>query len=108
MVAFFKRPVAEDTLDARIAVLSRRAQPLVNTSDPPVAPPSPAAPVPATGPGIARPAVLEIVPPAAPEIAPAAAPPLPTVVPASDLSEEDRFLLVREELLARLTAELRG
>ena len=106
MVAFFKRPVAEDTLDARIAVLSRRAQPLVNTSDPPVAPPSPAAPVPATGPGIARPAVLEIVPPAAPEIAPAAAPPLPTVVPASDLSEEDRFLLVREELLARLTAEL--
>jgi len=108
MVAFFKRPVAEDTLDARIAVLSRRAQPLVNTPDPPVAPPSPAVPdkAPATGPGIARPAVLEIVPPAAPEIAPAAAPPLPTAVPASDLSEEDRFLLVREELLARLTAEL--
>ena len=108
MVAFFKRPVAEDTLDARIAVLSRRAQPLVNTPDPPVAPPSPAVPdkAPATGPGIARPAVLEIVPPAAPEIAPAAAPPLPTAVPASDLSEEDRFLLVREELLGRLTAEL--
>jgi len=108
MVAFFKRPVAEDTLDARIAVLSRRAQPLVNTPDPPVAPPSPAVPdkAPATGPGIARPAVLEIVPPAAPEIAPAAVPPLPTVVPTSDLSEEDRFLLVREELLARLTAEL--
>src|SRR5215471_5667646 len=108
MVAFFKRPVAEDTLDARIAVLSRRAQPVVNTPDPPVAPPSPAAPdkAPATGPGIARPAVLEIVPPAAPEIAPAAAPPLPSVVPASDLSEEDRFLLVREELLGRLTAEL--
>src|SRR6516165_8967510 len=108
MVAFFKRPVAEDTLDARIAVLSRRAQPLVNTPDPPVAPPPPAAAdrPPATGPGIARTAVLEIVPPAAPEVAPTAAPPLPTVVPASDLSEEDRFLLVREELLARLTAEL--
>ena len=34
MVAFFKKSVPEDTLDARIAVLSRRAQPLVTAPDP--------------------------------------------------------------------------
>jgi pilus assembly protein CpaF len=37
MVAFFKKSAAEDTLDARIAGLSRRAQPLANALDPPAA-----------------------------------------------------------------------
>ncbi len=42
-----------------------------------------------------------------PDIAVAAAPTrMPTAVSPSALSEEDRFLLAREELLARLTAEL--
>ncbi len=34
MVAFFKKSAPEDTLDARIAGLSRRAQPLANDLDP--------------------------------------------------------------------------
>ena len=43
MVAFFKRPAAEDGLDARIAVLSRRAQPLAKPPDPEPTPLPPAA-----------------------------------------------------------------
>jgi pilus assembly protein CpaF len=109
MVAFFKRPAAEDGLDARIAVLSRRAQPLANPSDP--AP----APVPAAPPTDRRAAAPEINRAAGPNTAPASMPdsgyaavpnPVPSAVSASDLSEEDHFLLAREELLARLTAEL--
>jgi len=41
MVAFFKRPLTEETLDARIAVLSRRARPLVPVTDAAVAPAGP-------------------------------------------------------------------
>ena len=72
MVAFYKRPSAENTLDARIAVLSRRA---ISPS------PEPASDVPPT--------VNAASPPASTEV-----------------SEEDRLLLAREELLARLTAEI--
>jgi pilus assembly protein CpaF len=105
MVAFFKRPAGEETLDARIAVLSRRAQPLVNAPDPP---PKPQSPVPepdkgsAVLPGNTRAAVFDVAPASAPKTPPAAASPASP----SDLSDEDRFLLVREELLARLTSEL--
>jgi pilus assembly protein CpaF len=103
MVAFFKRPVAEDTLDARIAGLSRRAQPPA------------AAPLPAAAPNIvpARRPTIDTTPPS--EIAPASPPDsTPTVQPAPPASlsapqittEEERFLLAREELLSRLTTEL--
>src|SRR5262249_61831624 len=83
MVAFTKRPVTENGLDARIAALSRRAQPLVGSSGP-VTPPAP---------------IRDLALPPAPDPAPA----LPALL---EVSEEDRLLLVREELFGRLTAEL--
>jgi pilus assembly protein CpaF len=109
MVAFFKRPAAEDGLDARIAVLSRRAQPLADPADPAPAPTPPGIPdnKRSTGPEITRAAAPNIAPVAVPDTA-AAAPlqPFPTAVSPPALSDEDCFLLAREELLARLTAEL--
>jgi pilus assembly protein CpaF len=83
MVAFPKRPVTENGLDARIAALSRRAQPLVGAPDP-VTPPAP---------------IQDLALPPAPDPAPA----VPALL---EVSEEDRLLLVREELFDRLTAEL--
>jgi pilus assembly protein CpaF len=80
MVAFFKRPATEDTLDARIAVLSRRATPVASAPDPVREP---------------------VVPVTAPTLANVSSPTSPT-----EVSEEDRLLLAREELLARLGAEL--
>jgi pilus assembly protein CpaF len=109
MVAFFKRPAAEDGLDARIAVLSRRAQPLADPADPAPAPVPPRSPdnERATAPEITRAAAPNIAPVAGPDTRPATPPaPLPTAVSPPALSEEDRFLLAREELLARLTSEL--
>jgi pilus assembly protein CpaF len=109
MVTFFKRPAAEDGLDARIAVLSRRGQPLANPPDPPRAPVPPVTQDNrrATAPEITGSTVLDITPVVVPDIDRSQAPtPLPTAVSASNLSEEDRFLLAREELLARLTGEL--
>jgi len=99
MVAFPKRSAAEDALDARIAVLSRRAQPSVNAPDP--------APLPAAVPNIVPGAAPKTIPGAAMDIARAPQPASPPTSPAPhDVSEEDRFLLAREELLARLIAEL--
>jgi pilus assembly protein CpaF len=109
MVAFFKRPAAEDGLDARIAVLSRRAQPLANPADPASAPVAPATPNTelATASEITRVAIPNITPAAVRDTGPAAASKLvPTAVSPPDLSEEDRFLLASEELLARLTTEM--
>jgi pilus assembly protein CpaF len=109
MVAFFKRPAAEDGLDARIAVLSRRGQPLANPPDPPRAPVPPVTQDNrrATAPEITGSTVQDIAPVVVPDIDRSEAPtPLPTAVSVSNLSEEDRFLLAREELLARLTGEL--
>jgi len=83
MVAFTKRPVTENGLDARIAALSRRAQPLVGSPGP-VTPPAP---------------IQDLAPPPAPD-------PVPALPALRDVSEEDRLLLVREELFDRLTAEL--
>ena len=108
MVTFFKRPAAEDELDARIAVLSRRGQPLANPPDPPRVPVPPVTQDNrrATAPEITGSTVLDIAP-VVPDIDRSEAPtPLPTAVSVSNLSEEDRFLLAREELLARLTGEL--
>src|SRR5215471_15366257 len=99
MVAFFKRPSPEETLDARIALLSRRAQPL------------PAATNGALAPAVSPPddIPLELVPDAIAEpiadttlIPPAPATPAAT----SELSVEDRLLLAQEELFTRLTTEL--
>jgi pilus assembly protein CpaF len=107
MVTFFKRPAAEDGLDARIAVLSRRGQPLANPPDPPRTPRVTQDNRRATAPEITGSTVLDIAPVVVPDIDRSQAPtPLPTAVSASNLSEEDRFLLAREELLARLTGEL--
>jgi pilus assembly protein CpaF len=109
MVAFFKRPEAEDGLDARIAVLSRRAQPLANPPDLPLAP---VAPVPsdnrhATAPEIIGSTELDVAAVVVPDVDPSAAPtPLPTAVSQPNITDEDRFLLAREELLARLTGEM--
>ena len=109
MVGFFKRPAAEDGLDARIAVLSRRGQPLAHPPDPEPAPLPPAAPEDrrATAPEITRASAPNIAPGAVLDTEPAAPPkPAPFAVPPPNLSAEDRFLLAREELLARLSAEL--
>jgi pilus assembly protein CpaF len=84
MVAFFKRPPTEDALDARIAVLSARRAPPLASAPPPGLP---------TG--------LPPVRDANPEPAPISFP-----TPAADLSNEDRLIAAREELLALMTAEL--
>jgi len=81
MVSLFKRPTSEETLDARIAVLSaRRAQSAVGMQETAPAPNTDRADHP---------------------IPPIAAPPPP------DASDEDRLLLAREELCAQLSAEIR-
>src|SRR5689334_3516403 len=102
MVAFFKRPVAEDTLDARIAGLSRRAQPPAATPIPAAAPNI----VPAQRRAIDTTPSSEIEPASPPDSTPTVQPALPASLSAPQIvSEEDRFLLAREELLARLTTE---
>jgi pilus assembly protein CpaF len=107
MVGFFKRPSGDDALDARIAVLSRRAQPLVDAPDQlPTAravelPPAPR-PAPETVPAVPE-AVLEAAPNTIAAVVPLPVPALPSP---QDLTAEDRFLLAREELLGRLTSEL--
>ena len=101
MVAFFKRPPTEETLDARIAVLSRRARPLTPAPDDRAT-----APVAEPGKDTAPATENKTIPPSVQK----KTAPLPEVVGlatvAPDISEEDRLLLAREELLARLTAEL--
>ena len=96
MVAFFKRLPTEETLDARIAGLSRRARPVTAELDRAAASVRDAAST----------AKSQTIPVAVQE----EGAPLPEVVgPAAvapDMSEEDRLLLAREELMARLTAEL--
>jgi hypothetical protein len=94
MVAFFKRPTVEDPLDARIAGLSARRQPVISVPTPAPAPGSD--PAPETAPISAAAPVVDTAPA-----------PIPSPALAPDVSEDERFLLIREELLARLTAELR-
>jgi pilus assembly protein CpaF len=85
MVAVPSRPTAEEALGARIAGLSRRSQPRSHASG-------------------AAPAIV----PTAAEPGTRAPPPTVTPAPApqAEISEEDRVLLAREELLARLSNEL--
>ncbi|HEV2685996.1 MAG TPA: hypothetical protein VGW79_05115, partial [Actinomycetota bacterium] len=98
-----------DTLDARIAVLSRRGQPLANPPDPARAPVPPVTSDDrrATASEITGSTMLDIAPVVVPDVDPSAAPtPPPSPVSPPTLTDEDRFLLAREELLARLTGEL--
>ena len=107
MVAFFKRLPTEETLDARIAVLSQRARPVAPVPDRTAAPA--AAPVQDTAPtpeedtvcGSAKDAAVEPVQDTAPPTAEA-----PSSAASPEMSDEDRLLLAREELFTRLTAEL--
>jgi pilus assembly protein CpaF len=110
MVAFFKRTPTADTLDARIAVLSRRAAPIATGR----APTDPASTDLASI-DLADPVVIDRVAtdPGAISASSEPVPSIPAVntetaaISPTDLSEEDRLHLAREELLARLSAELR-
>jgi pilus assembly protein CpaF len=95
MVTLFKRPGAEEGLDARIAGL-RRGHGESDVPEKPAAAPPDNAAVPATAP--AAPAI------SADATAPAVAP-SPTAAPPSSLQEH--LVVAREELVARLSAEIR-
>src|SRR5947207_15902417 len=100
MVTLFKRPGAEEGLDARIAGLRRaRGEPDVPEKAAPPPPPqdTTAAPVAPAAP------VLPEAPPAATPGTPATAP-LP---PAAPSSLQEHLAVAREELVARLSAEIR-
>src|SRR5436305_1201426 len=100
MVTLFKRPGAEEGLDARIAGLRRaRGEPDVPEKAAPPPPPqdNTAAPVAPAAP------VLPEAPPAATPGTPATAAPPPA--PPSSLQEH--LAVAREELVARLSAEIR-
>src|SRR5436305_5170344 len=100
MVTLFKRPGAEEGLDARIAGLRRaRGEPDVPEKAAPPPPPqdNTAAPVAPAAP------VLPEAPPAATPGTPATAP-LP---PAAPSSLQEHLAVAREELVARLSAEIR-
>jgi pilus assembly protein CpaF len=95
MVTLFKRPGAEEGLDARIAGL-RRGRGESDVPEQPAAVPPDNAAVQATAP--AAPAI------SADATAPAVAP-SPTAAPPSSLQEH--LVVAREELVARLSAEIR-
>src|SRR5690349_3666485 len=103
MVTLFKRPGAEEGLDARIAGLRQR-RPESDVPEKPVPPPPPETAAPPTPPapptGPAAPAV-----PAAPPnpAAPVATSPQ-TAAPPTSLQEH--LTVAREELVARLSAEI--
>jgi pilus assembly protein CpaF len=99
MAAILNRSPTEKALDARIAVLSRRARP-------PLAPVTNGAAAAAT---TVRDTVSQPVQDAAAEPIVGTALKLPAAHPpaaSSELSDEDRLLLAHEELFARLTVEL--
>src|SRR5205814_3807958 len=95
MVTLFKRPGVEEGLDARIAGL-RRGRGESDVPEKPAAAPPDNAAVPATAP--AAPAI------SADATAPAVAP-SPTAAPPS--SRQEHLVVAREELVARLSAEIR-
>src|SRR5947199_6215013 len=103
MVTLFKRPGAEEGVDARIAGLRRaRGEPEIAEKTAPLPPP--------TAENAAAPPLAPAMPEAgAPPIAPAsnipaAIPPAASTVP---VSAEDALTVAREELVARLSAEIR-
>src|ERR1043166_9790193 len=103
MVTLFKRPGAEEGLDARIAGLRRRrGEPEVAERTAPPPPPA---------------AENAVAPPPAPVMpeagAPAGAPtpnipaPIPPTASTAPVSAEDALTVAREALVARLSAEIR-
>src|SRR5438067_10385245 len=103
MVTLFKRPGAEEGLDARIAGLRRgRGEPEIAEK---TAPPPP----PAAENAVAPPPAPAMPEAGAPAIAPASNIPAPIPPAASTVpvSAEDALTVAREELVARLSAEIR-
>src|SRR5438874_4250580 len=103
MVTLFKRPGAEEGLDARIAGLRRgRGEPEIAEK---TAPPPP----PAAENAVAPPPAPAMPEAGAPPIAPASNIPAPIPPAASTVpvSAEDALTVAREELVARLSAEIR-
>src|SRR6266513_504484 len=103
MVTLFKRPGAEEGLDARIAGLRRaRGEPEIAEKTAPLPPPA--------AENAAAPPLAPAMPEAgAPSIAPASNIPVPIPPAASTapVSAEDALVVAREELVARLSAEIR-
>ncbi len=103
MVTLFKRPGAEEGLDARIAGLRRaRGEPEIAEKTAPLPPPA--------AENAAAPPLAPAMPEAgAPSIAPASNIPVPIPPAASTapVSAEDALTVAREELVARLSAEIR-
>jgi len=103
MVTLFKRPGAEEGLDARIAGLRRaRGEPEIAERSAPPPPPA---------------AENAVAPPPAPVMPEAGAPagtptpnipaPIPPTASTAPVSAEDALTVAREELVARLSAEIR-
>jgi len=103
MVTLFKRPGAEEGLDARIAGLRRaRGEPEIAEKTAPLPPP--------TAENAAAPPLAPAMPEAgAPSIAPASniPAPIPPAASTAPVSAEDALTVAREELVARLSAEIR-
>jgi hypothetical protein len=97
MVTLFKRPGAEEGLDARIAGLSR-----VRSRVEPEIPQNETAPAP-----VENAAASAAPEPAAPAPPPAASLPGSPASTAPPASGEDALAVAREELVARLSAEIR-
>jgi pilus assembly protein CpaF len=116
MVTLFKRPGAEEGLDARIAGLRRgrgESEIAEKTAPPPppaenaAAPaPAPTSPIP-TSPVPAPPAPGAAAPTFPAATAPPASAPVPPPAGAPPASGEDALAVAREELVARLSAEIR-
>ena len=103
MVTLFKRPGAEEGLDARIAGLRRgRGEPEFAEKAAPAAPP-PVENTVAPPPAPAMPGA--VMPPAAPT--PNIPAPVPPPASTTPVSTEDALAVAREELVARLSAEIR-
>src|ERR1051325_1446756 len=103
MCTLFKRPGAEEGLDARIAGLRRaRCEPEIAER---TAPPPPPAAENAVAPPPA-PAIPEVGPPAGPPT-PNIPAPIPPTASTAPVSAEDALTVAREELVARLSAEIR-
>src|SRR6478672_6348840 len=93
MVTLFKRPGAEEGLDARIAGL-RRGRGESEIAEKTAPPPPPAA-------------ENAAAPPPTPAMPEAGAPPIPPAASTAPVSAEDALTVAREELVARLSAEIR-
>src|SRR5205085_290049 len=103
MVTLFKRPGAEEGLDARIAGLRRaRGEPEIAEKTAPLPPPA--------AENAAAPPLAPAMPEAgAPSIAPASnvPAPIPPAASTAPVSAEDALTVAREELVARLSAQIR-